>query len=714
MQTLERRPATVDFLFAKFRFLRLYYKWILLVISIVFLTSCANGVGLSSAKPKAEEGLLDLSGWSFADQGSVKLEGEWSFYWKRLLRPDELGGPNAPPPTAFMTIPRSWKGFSVDGRPLEASGFATFRLQVKLPGADGRYALKLPPIATSYRLWVDGQLAAESGRVGTSADESTPKYRTGVYLFTPIGQTVDLTLQVANYEHRRAGIWTDITLGRDRAVADSYFRSTAVEMIIVGCLLMIGFHHLGLYLLRREERAPLYFGLYCMLSALRSVVVGNVVISRLVPSLTWTFSIRLEYLASYIGLPLFYSFIGRLYPEEMNPKFRRAMMTATVVLSLVVLAAKPEFFTRTLWIAQLLLLFAIAHIYTVLVRALRNRREGAVLACIGAAVYAVAVINDMLYYNGLVRTGDFSAYGLLFFVIMQAFIMSSKSAKAFQAEAVMSNQLKELNSGLEAKINERTDALEQSYSRLEVIHAELARMETSRRRLLSDISHDLGTPMTLIQGYIEALLDDVAETPEQQRKYLSLIHSRVLGLNRLIADLFELSKLEARQIGFHFQQMDVDEFIASLNNRYELEIEGAGLHYKLDVEGFADGGRERFLRIDLDRINQVFTNIIYNAVKHTPPGGNVELRFSRTADRRLKAEIADSGSGIDPEDIPFIFDRFYKKDKSRNTAVGGSGLGLAIAKEIIEFHGGEIGVTSSPMAGSTFYFLLPLYGKDDR
>jgi signal transduction histidine kinase len=218
--------------------------------------------------------------------------------------------------------------------------------------------------------------------------------------------------------------------------------------------------------------------------------------------------------------------------------------------------------------------------------------------------------------------------------------------------------------------------------------------------------------MTLIQGYVEALLDGVTNDPDQQKKYLKLIHSRALGLNRLIADLFELSKLEARQIGFHLKEVSIRRLIEYVNGRYETEVAGAGLRYTLHMDQL-EGYEQCVLRIDIDRIDQVLTNIIYNAIKHTPAGGDIRLIFRMDGRQRLQVEIADTGGGIEPGDIPYVFERFYKKDKSRNTFGRGSGLGLAIAKEIIEFHGGQIGVKSEAGKGSTFYFKLPVYDEEN-
>ena len=322
--------------------------------------------------------------------------------------------------------------------------------------------------------------------------------------------------------------------------------------------------------------------------------------------------------------------------------------------------------------------------------------------------YVLAVTIDILYYNQWVSLGDMSPYGLLISVFMISFILSVKSSRAFAVIEKLSRQMREMNMGLENKIRERTAELERTNRSLERMNDDLARLETSRRHLLTNISHDLGTPMTLIQGYVEALLDGVVTEQEQKMKYLRLIHNRITGLNRLISDLFQLSKLEARQMNFEIQPMKTRDFMRLFKERYELEVLNAGLRFQsLLTELRPQDSPEGWVKIDVDRINQVLTNIIYNALKHTPRGGTIQLHMI-VDEHSLVVQVQDNGSGIDPDDLPYIFDRFYKKDKSRNTSEGGSGLGLAIAKEIVDFHGGRIWAQSRKGQGACVAFMLPL------
>ena len=229
--------------------------------------------------------------------------------------------------------------------------------------------------------------------------------------------------------------------------------------------------------------------------------------------------------------------------------------------------------------------------------------------------------------------------------------------------------------------------------------ATLQRQEEERRSMLADIAHELRTPLSVLRGNLEAMLDGLLEPRQEQ---LSVLHEQSLALSRLIDDLRTLSLAAEGHLDLHRQPTD----IAELARRVVAEMEaGAGeRQVALSVEA-----PKRLPRpaLDSDRIGQVLRNLIDNALRYTPAGGRVSVT-ARPQGRGVTVAVADTGAGIAPEDLPHVFDRFYRADGSRTRATGGSGLGLAIVKQLVEAHGGRVWAQSEPGRGSAFSFALPL------
>lgn len=270
---------------------------------------------------------------------------------------------------------------------------------------------------------------------------------------------------------------------------------------------------------------------------------------------------------------------------------------------------------------------------------------------------------------------------------------------------------------------------------------DLHNLEMLRRQLISDISHELRTPITSVQGYIKAFLDDVIQ-PDPV--YLSMIYQKLLTINQLISDLFQLSTLKANQFPLQFRQMSAAAWLKSLPGKYELEAarKGVTLSHETSLfveEGLAVSPANAVVRIDAGRMEQVVTNFIDNALKFTPSGGTVRIdgRLSEKPPGSYSlwraaglanspcwftVTVEDTGRGIRHDDLPYIFERFFRADhpgsEAETETLPGAGLGLAISKEIVNQHGGQIGADSEPGKGSRFHFSLPAYDSavpaDDR
>lgn len=231
----------------------------------------------------------------------------------------------------------------------------------------------------------------------------------------------------------------------------------------------------------------------------------------------------------------------------------------------------------------------------------------------------------------------------------------------------------------------------------------LGELERERRDLYASVSHELRTPVTSIKGFAQALEDNVGG-PDERRRHVAIILEEASRLERLVNDLFQLARLEAGQVKFEWRALDLASLSAGVAGKYEPQARAAGVTLTADTSGAGPGLP---VRGDPDRLTQVLSNLLDNALRFTPDGGRVAVRCGREG-KRATVAVGDSGPGIPPEDLERVFDRFYTVDRSRARNKGGTGLGLAIAKEIIQAHGGQIWAGRAPEGGALLTFALPL------
>ncbi len=241
--------------------------------------------------------------------------------------------------------------------------------------------------------------------------------------------------------------------------------------------------------------------------------------------------------------------------------------------------------------------------------------------------------------------------------------------------------------------------------RIEAQLDELQNTDRLRRELVANVSHDLRSPLSSIQGYLETLIvkQDALE-PEKLRQYLDVAFAQTKRLSSLIGQLFELSKLDAQQVQPHFESFPIAELLQDVVMKYEPEAEKRGVHLRaiLPKEGLP------LVSADIGLLERVLTNLLDNALRFTPEGGRVEVRTER-AGEFVSVQVSDTGVGIAPDHLEGVFERFSHTDASRARSKGeGAGLGLAIARKILDLHGGAINVESTPGEGTTFTFELPV------
>ena len=246
---------------------------------------------------------------------------------------------------------------------------------------------------------------------------------------------------------------------------------------------------------------------------------------------------------------------------------------------------------------------------------------------------------------------------------------------------------------------------EEMRKRLKESAEEKVLMDKENKELISNISHDLKTPITAVKGYVEGIMDGVADTPEKIDRYVKTIYNKTNEMDHLINELTFYSKIDTNRIPYTFSKLNVEDYFSDCAEEVGLELETRGIelvyanYVEDNVQVIADG----------EQIRRVIHNIISNAIKYMDkPKGIIQIRIKDVGDF-IQVEIEDNGKGIPAKDLPSIFDRFYRTDVSRNSSKGGSGIGLSIVKKILEDHGGKVWATSRLGIGTIMYFVLRKY-----
>jgi len=669
--------------------------------------------------PEARQGVLDLSGWDYTSIPHVSLDGEWAFYWNQLLGQTDMQS-MSPSSPVYVRVPASWDAYSLTPSSPFNEGVATYRLQFALPSSltDTNPILAVYPksIASAYRMWINGQLIGGNGIVGTDGTEEQPKGYPLTFYFQPREGLNEMIIQVSNFSQRNAGIWQSIEMGTSESIGRLRVLHVAAQSFIVGIFMIMALYFSLLYIHRRKEISALLFSVLCFSVGVRTVVLGETTALYLLPGFPWEWGVKAEYISVALTAWMLILFISREYPREAMawaPKVGGFILGGFILFFLL---SPARIYTHLLSPFTWGALFP-ALLYTLYVSVLSvvRRRKGSMISMVGFFFFTVFALNDMLFYTAHLPTEDMLSIGLLIFLLTQAYNLSTRFSRAMHATEQLSLKLRESNRVLEHTVQERTQSLQESNAQLQEMNRKMADFELFRARLLSNISHELSTPITSIKGFAKALRDGIITT--EAPKYADRIYARSLLLEQMIHDLTELTKLETNQVKFQMNEVPLFSFMKDLFEKYEWEIEEHGI--ECQVRLFNEPMAHKYMaKLDPIRIEQVVSNLISNALKFTDAPGRITLHaevaaFGTGTALYAYIGVTDTGVGVPPDLHEHIFERFGQARQPGRQEQGGAGLGLAICKEIVYYHGGDIGVNSEPGKGSEFYFKLPVWKESE-
>ncbi|MCP5501740.1 MAG: response regulator [Leptospiraceae bacterium] len=630
---------------------------------------------------RVEKGKLQITRQELS-KGILRLDGFWEFYWKELLSHEDFLNPERLQVKPFyLKVPSNWSNHeSGEVRP---QGYGTFRLILDLPDIDNEtLAFKINPISSAYTLEINGRVYVSNGRVGKSREEMKPSYRSQL-ISLPSANSYEIIIRVSNYYHGDSGgIWESILFGKEKDIHEKNNKDLSFEWFLVGSLLIMAFYHWSLYLIRRKDRSPLWFGLFCFSLVLRTLCTGNRFLYWQFSEEYFSFVYRLEYLTLYLGTPSFVLYTYYVFEKKFYRSLTYLSLIIGMVFSLYVIFFPTYYFTKTLVYYESYIFLIILFILVFIIQELKSKMEEIYIYTLGGIPLIIAIINDILFSQLMINTGYYSPLGLFLFIFSQAVLQSRKFSRAFYVSEILSLELKEYSKKLEEQ-NEKLQTLDKI-----------------KDEFLAKTSHELRTPLNGIVGIADSMLDKSFQLTERAKENLSLIILSGKRLTNLVNDILDYSKLKNRDIVLQQKEIELYglvDFVFRLHQQSARIKDIQLMNHVEKVKVYADEGR----------IQQILMNLIGNAIKFTHEG-SVSVQTKQENEKELIIQIMDTGIGIPRDKYEYIFHSFEQVDSSISRKYGGTGLGLSVCKQLVELYGGKIWVESTPGKGSCFSFTLPI------
>lgn len=655
--------------------------------------------------PKVINGLIDLTDWDFVQQGPVPLSGEYEFYWHEQLDSNaflHMESSHA----ALVNVPGAWNGTVIDDEVIDGDGYATYRVNV-LTSRRSPLALKIPDVGTAYTLIIDGQTLFTAGRPGTTHASTRPHYAPTIVQFTPHSNRVEIILQVSNFDHRLGGIWLPILIGTPNQLMSLRENQFARDLILFGAIFIIGLYNLALFALRRENRSSLFLGLFCMLLAVRLLMVGDRFMTFLAPDLPFVWYLRIEYLGWYLAVAAFAAFLHSVFPREMPRIPVRVIEGVFIAGAVFVLLTSPAIFTWTVPPYQLFTVAALIYGTWCLAVAAFRKREGAWILLFAYCVLFYTSVSDILVNAGVLHSMLLLDVGLFVFIFCQSILISYRFTQSFKTIEAQHAQLAATNLKLRTQEKLRRDA----ETATEALNERISRSEKMEAigLLAGGVAHDLNNILSSTVTYPELAMLDL---PPDSPLYEPLEMTRQAGLRAaaVIQDLLTLARRGVIQREVVNLNDIVNEYLGSVEHQLmassnaDVRIECQLAEDLYNIEGSPVHLQKMLMNLISNAIEADSKDNIYISTHNIHMQGRDLFYMPIKTGDYVVLSIEDEGSGIDPDDLDKVFEPFYT---TKVMGQSGTGLGMSVVWGVVYDHGGAIDVLSEQGVGTRFDIYLP-------
>ncbi|KQY93589.1 hypothetical protein ASD24_20700 [Paenibacillus sp. Root52] len=613
--------------------------------------------------PIANNGTMDLTDWAFEENGVIRLDGQWEFYPHRLLFSHPIDSERmADQAPSLIQVPGYW------AKQMDTLGVATYRLRVLIDDDSVVYGIKTAAVLISNRLIVNGQVVGSSGDPDLEEDYRALN-KPYVSYFTLKQGWNDILVEVANHEFRVAsGIGESIQLGKADQISRIRDLATAHDWVVLTAFLIMGLYFIGLFSQRRNDLSLVVFGLVCLFIAAFTSVSGERVLFDVIGPLPFWLYFRIQMVVTVgVGVGFFLYVYTAFRPYSHKWLTKGGLVTGTCLL-LLHLGFATQLTTGLLrLVTSLYVMLALLYATYVFVHAVLHKVAGSWYLAVAAMALNAMILNQNLNVYFGVPIYSFAPVEPFLVLLMLALLMSLRFSNAFQ--------------------------------RIEELSEQLLEADKHKDDFLARTSHEFKTPLHGVMNISRSMLDDVANpVTAEQREKLQLMIEVTRKLSQLVYDILDLSKLKQGEFRIVLAPVDVRSVVEVQIRFYAYLCTDKDIQLVNQVP--ADFP---LAQADENRISQVISNLLDNAIKHTEHGTIIVT--GKEHGGLLQFEVRDTGAGIDPENLPYIYEPFKSTEETRKR---GFGLGLPIAKQLIDLQGGTLAVMSTLGVGTTFTFTLPM------